>query len=132
MNQEKTSSVNLAIFSFVGGALLGALAVALTTPKNGPEVRDAIKGLGRRAKDKMGRLGDHAEAVWDETLNRTDRSVTDLQRAVNEAAEDFKRGLQEAALDLKRGVRAAATDLRVGNGSPGLSEAEAKNSVPVS
>ena len=65
MNEAKTSTGSLVALSFIGGALLGALAVALTTPKSGPEVRDALKGLGRRAKDGVGHLGDQAGAVWD-------------------------------------------------------------------
>jgi gas vesicle protein len=129
MNEEKTSTGSLVALSFIGGALLGALAVALTTPKSGPEVRDAIKGLGRRAKDGVGLLGDQAGAVWDETMVRTERSVTDLQRAVNEAAEDFRRGLREAALDLKRGVREAATDLRAGKAAPAQPATEVHNDV---
>jgi gas vesicle protein len=132
MNQEKTSFTNLAILSFVGGALLGALAVALTTPKTGPEVREALRGMGRRAKDRAGELGDQAEAVWDETRFRTEASVADLKRAMHEATDDFKRGLHEASLDLKRGVHEAATDLRVGTASPAVRSTEAPNGMPLS
>lgn len=47
----------LAVF---GGAVLGALAMALTTPKTGREVRSTLR-------DSMRRLGRMEEpAVWDE------------------------------------------------------------------
>jgi len=132
MSQEKTSSTSLVLISFAGGALLGALAVALTTPRTGPEVREALKGMGRRAKDKAGELGDQAEAAWEESRFRTEASAADLKRAMHEAADDFKRGLHEASQDLIRGLHEAATDLRVGTATPAAQSTEAHNGTPLS
>ncbi|MDR3669306.1 MAG: YtxH domain-containing protein [Holophaga sp.] len=131
MSQEKMSSGNLAVLSFVGGALLGALVVALTTPKAGPEVREELKAFGRRAKGKVGQLGDQAETFLGEAKARADQSVADLRRGVQEAADDFKRGLHEASLDLKRSMQEAATDLQVGIASPAARSTETNNTVPL-
>jgi gas vesicle protein len=99
MGQEKMSSENLAILGFIGGALVGALVVALTTPKSGPDLRKDLKALGRRAKDKADALGGQAAAVWSKALDRTGKSVDDLKRDVHEIADDLKRGLHEVSLD---------------------------------
>ncbi len=128
MNQEKSSPVNVALLSFIGGAVLGALVVALTTPKSGPEVREDLKALGRRAKGKVGAMGDQVEEAWSESKERADQTVTDLKRGLHEAADDFKRGLREASDDLKRGLREAAADLR-GSGSPAGRGDDAKNGI---
>ena len=36
------------LLALLGGVTLGAIAVALTTPKTGKEVRDRLRALGRR------------------------------------------------------------------------------------
>jgi len=41
---------------FLAGAAIGAVVVALTTPKTGPELRGEIKGLGNRVKDRFSRI----------------------------------------------------------------------------
>jgi gas vesicle protein len=104
MGQEKMSSGNLAILGFIGGALVGALVVAFTMPKSGPDLLKDLKALGRRAKDRADALGGQAEAIWSEALDRTGRNVDDLKRDAHEAANDLKRGLHEVSLDLKRSV----------------------------
>jgi gas vesicle protein len=108
MNQETMPSGKLAVFSFVAGALVGALVVALTTRKTGPEVRADLKALGRRAKGKVGELSDQAEAVWNEARDRTDQSMADLKRGVHEAATDLRVGIASPA----------ARSTEVGNGAP--------------
>jgi gas vesicle protein len=118
-SQAGLSSGASGLLWFAGGALLGALAVALTTPRTGPQVRHKIRAFGRRARRKAGVLGDQAEAVWTETVERTGLSAADLKRGLHEAAEDFKRGLREASQDLRHGARAAAADLRAGEPAAG-------------
>jgi len=83
MNQEKMSTLNVALLSLLGGAVLGAIVVALTTPKSGPQVREDLMALGRRAKNKAGELGDQAGEVWTETKDRTDQGMADLKRGVH-------------------------------------------------
>ena len=118
MNEQKMSSGTIGLLSFLGGAVIGAVAVALTTPRTGPQVREDLKALGRCAKDKVDEMGSQAVEVWKESKYRTGQSVGDLKRGVHEATEDLKRGLHEASEDLKRGLQEAAADLRNGSGAP--------------
>ena len=39
---------------FLAGVAVGAVLVALTTPKSGPELRADLKGLGERMKARFG------------------------------------------------------------------------------
>lgn len=126
MNQENMSTLNVALLSFLGGAVLGAVVVALTTPKSGPQVREDLMGLGRRAKAKAGEMGSQAGEAWTETRDRTDQGMADLKRGAHEAADDFKRGLHEASDDLKRAMHEAAADLR---SSAASRNAEAKKGI---
>jgi gas vesicle protein len=51
MSQEPASpSVSTLLLTFLVGAAAGAVAVALTTPKTGPQLRGGLKHFGRRAK----------------------------------------------------------------------------------
>jgi gas vesicle protein len=42
------------LLTFLGGAALGAVVVALTTPKTGPRLRKDLKDLVCRARTKAG------------------------------------------------------------------------------
>ena len=126
MSQNNPPDVVPVLLTFLAGAAVGAIVVALTTPKSGPQVREDLMALARRAKSKASELGDQAGEVWTETKDRTDQSMADLKRGAHEAADDFKRGLHEAAEDLKRAMHEAATDLR--SGAAGRI-AEVKNGV---
>ena len=56
MSHEKGAlSTNLLLFLL--GAAAGAVVVALTTPKSGPELRGEIKGLSRRLRRKVQEAG---------------------------------------------------------------------------
>ena len=67
MSQENTPyPVTPMLWSFLAGAAVGALVVALTTPKSGPELRGDLKDLARRAKRKVGDLTDDALGTLDE------------------------------------------------------------------
>lgn len=62
MSQD-SSSRNLALLAFFAGAAVGAVVVALTTPRSGPQARKDLADLGRRFKDKVGDIaqrGSHA------------------------------------------------------------------------
>jgi len=52
MNQESHSFCSALLFTLLGGASLGAAAVALTTPKTGKEVRNKLRTLGIRLMGK--------------------------------------------------------------------------------
>lgn len=90
MSQENTSSIGPMLLTFLTGAAVGAVAVALTTPKTGPELRGNLKGISCRAKQKAEDLADNASGVWDEVKERTTLVAGDLKRGISDAANDLK------------------------------------------
>lgn len=67
---EERGSLGTNILLFLLGAAAGAVVVALTTPKRGPDLRADLRDLSRRLKDRAVEAGkalrpgcrDHAEA----------------------------------------------------------------------
>lgn len=91
MSQEpKSSSTGTILMTFLAGAAVGAVVVALTTPKSGPELCADLKRMVRRTKRKASGLAEDASEAWDEMNKRTALAVTDLQRGVTDAAADLR------------------------------------------
>lgn len=90
MSESKTSSYGLTLMTFLAGAAVGAVVVALTTPKTGPELRGNLKDLTHRAKCKAGELADDASDSWDDLKGRTTLAAADLKRGMTEAAKDLR------------------------------------------
>jgi gas vesicle protein len=65
MQDTNAGSIGGAFMLFVAGAAIGGLLVALNTPKTGPELREDLKALGRRARNKAEGLAGEAEGAWD-------------------------------------------------------------------
>ena len=53
---QATSPRLTALLAFLAGAAAGAVVVALTTPKSGPQLRSDLAGLGPRLKTKADHL----------------------------------------------------------------------------
>ena len=91
MSQENTSSpAGPMLLMFLAGATVGALLVALTTPKTGPELRGDLKDLAGRAKQKAGDLAEDATGAWDDMKERTVAAAGDLKRGVSDAVKDLR------------------------------------------
>lgn len=58
MNQETNPSTNYAplAWTFLAGAAVGAVVVALTTPKTGPQLRGDLKDMGNTIRRKASDL----------------------------------------------------------------------------
>jgi gas vesicle protein len=56
MNEER-GALGTNLLLFLLGAAAGAIVVALTTPKRGPELRADLKDLARRLKHKAHEAG---------------------------------------------------------------------------
>jgi gas vesicle protein len=78
------------VLTFIAGAALGAVVMALTTPKSGPELRGDLKDLARRAKKKAGAYADDASEALDDLKDRAVLAVDDLKRGVADAANDLR------------------------------------------
>jgi gas vesicle protein len=66
MSDSSSGTAANAALLFLAGAAVGALAIALTTPRSGPELRDDLKLLGRRIKGLGKELRAEAEDAWNE------------------------------------------------------------------
>lgn len=90
MSDPKTSSYGPTLLTFLAGAAVGAVVVALTTPKTGPELRGDLKDLSRRARRKAGELAEDAGDSWDALKGRTTMAAADLKRGITDAANDLR------------------------------------------
>jgi len=91
MSQGNTSSsMGTVLLTFLAGAAIGAVAVALPTPKSGPVLAGDLKASARRAKRKARALADDATDAWDDVKERTALAAGDLQRGVSAAAKDLR------------------------------------------
>jgi gas vesicle protein len=54
---DERGALSTHLLLFLLGAAAGAVVVALTTPKSGPELRGEIKGLSRRLRRKVKEAG---------------------------------------------------------------------------
>ena len=70
MRENNGSSIGESLMMLVAGAAIGGLLVALNTPKTGPELREELKGLGRRARGKAEDLADDAEGAWEKAKGK--------------------------------------------------------------
>jgi gas vesicle protein len=90
MYQEQSSPIGPLLLTFLAGAAVGAVVVALTTPKSGPELRGDMKDLARRARRRAGLLADDACGAWDDMKERTSLAAADLKRGMADAADDLR------------------------------------------
>lgn len=90
MSEQRPSSIGPMLITFLAGAAVGAVVVALTTPKSGPELRGDLKDLTRRARRKAGELAEDAGDTWEDLKGRTARAAADLKRGMAEAANDLR------------------------------------------
>jgi gas vesicle protein len=90
MSEPKTSNVLPTLLTFLAGAAVGAVVVALTTPKTGPELRGNLKDLSLRAKRKACDLADDASDSWDDLKGRSVAAAGDLRRGVADAGNDLR------------------------------------------
>ena len=91
MSQENTSSsMGTVLLTFLAGAAVGAVVVALTTPKSGPELRVDLKGLAGRTKRRAMEMAEEASEKWDDVKERTSLAAGDLRRGISDAANDLR------------------------------------------
>jgi len=90
MSQENNSNLGPMLLTFLAGAAVGAVVVAFTTPKSGPELRGDLKNAAFRVKRRAGDLMDDACGAWDDMKDRAGLAAADLKRGVTDAASDLK------------------------------------------
>jgi len=86
MHETTASSLGESLMLFLAGAAIGGLLVALSTPKTGPELREDLKGMGRRAKRQAENLAEDAEGAWEKLKGQAGAEGSALKRGLQEAA----------------------------------------------
>ena len=79
------------LLTFLAGAALGAVVMALTTPKTGPQLRRDLRSLANRARRRAGDMADDLGESWD-----------DLKESVGLAVEEQKQVKPAAAKKVAR------------------------------
>jgi gas vesicle protein len=87
MRENNAGSIGESLMLFVAGAAIGGLLVALNTPKTGPELREDLKGMGRRAKNKAEGLAEDAEGAWDKLKGKAGETGEALKQELTEAGK---------------------------------------------
>jgi len=59
---DSNEALSNGLLFFLLGAAVGAVVVALVTPKSGPDLRADLKDMGNRVKDKARRVGSELRA----------------------------------------------------------------------
>jgi len=77
MSQAQNPPIGPLLLTLLAGAALGAVVVALTTPKSGPQLRGDLKRLVRRGERQAGELSAEAIAGWDASQAQTAASRAD-------------------------------------------------------
>jgi gas vesicle protein len=92
MNQETATSsspVGNMLLTFLAGAAVGAVVLALVTPKRGSELRGDIQDFARRAKRKASDLSGIAFGRYDDMHERACNAGADLKRGAQDAMNDL-------------------------------------------
>lgn len=85
-----SSSTGTMLLTFLAGATIGAVLVALTTPKSGPELREDLTAFGRRAQRKAKGLALEASGAWDDLKGRTVTAADTLERDLVDSVNDLR------------------------------------------
>ena|SRR5208283_6182100 len=89
MSEETNPSIGF-LLAFLGGAAMGAAAVALFTPRTGPGFRHDLRAFGRRARRKAGAMANEACGAFDDMRERTVLAAADLKHGFAEAVNDLR------------------------------------------
>ena len=90
MSQETNCSLNTTLLAFFAGAAVGAVVVALTTPKKGAELREDLASMGRNAKGKIGDLAQQGSDAWQDVKKGATRAGSELKQGLGDAAKDLR------------------------------------------
>lgn len=123
MNHEPSSNPGNALMTFLAGAAIGGVVVALTTPKRGSDLRKDIRRFGGKAKDHLSDWVDSASGAVEgiithgkETAEAATRQgkgkAEDMAGKAEDAWKDVKKSASSAGSELKDGLSAVGRDLR--------------------
>lgn len=90
MSQERNYPTGPMLLTFLAGAAVGAVVVALTTPKSGSQLRGDLKDLARLPKRNARDFAAETRDTWDELKQRNAVAIEDLKQGVADAVKDLQ------------------------------------------
>ncbi len=78
------------LLTFLAGAAIGGIVVALATPRSGPELRGDLKDLAGRARSKAANLASSAQDRFDEMTARAARAANDIKSGFADSVQDLR------------------------------------------
>ncbi len=90
MNLDNLYSHKSTLFAFLAGAAVGAVVIALTTPKKGADLRKDLTGIGRRAKGGLDAAAQQGAKALDDLAKGTACAHSELKRSMDAAARDLQ------------------------------------------
>ncbi|HET9844415.1 MAG TPA: YtxH domain-containing protein [Nitrospira sp.] len=76
-----------AVFAFLGGAALGAIAALLLAPQSGRATRDQLRGYARKAEDALREAANEAGQRLEEAVHEGKEYVEARKSVLREAFE---------------------------------------------
>lgn len=114
MNHEPSSSPGNTLLTFLAGAAVGGVVVALTTPKRGSDLRKDLSRFAGKAKDHVHDWADSASGAV-EGMTATGQGsgkAEEMAGKAQDAWKDVKKTASNAGSELKEGLTAAGRELR--------------------
>ena len=96
MSDQNNGTISTAALTFLTGAAVGALVVALTTTRTGSDLRRDLKAMGRRLKGKAEAWGEEAEGAWETAKDHGSEAVRQGEAALDKARETVSNDLAKA------------------------------------
>lgn len=69
------------LLTFLAGAAVGAVIMALTTPKSGPQLRRDMRSLANRARRRAEGMADDLGESWDDLKESAGLAADELKQA---------------------------------------------------
>jgi gas vesicle protein len=89
MNQNNAPSIGTVLLTFAAGAAVGAVVVALTTPKTGPGLRRELRDLARCGKDRAEAASGQDREPTTPAEARVGNGIGDQRRAWKVSVNDL-------------------------------------------
>jgi gas vesicle protein len=89
MSENNAPSVVPVLLTFLAGAAIGAIVVALTTPKSGPRLRKELKDLARQGEGKAHEVVEPLPGARKPTRKQAGLAPSDLKRGRKVSVDDL-------------------------------------------
>lgn len=89
MSENNAPTVVPVLLTFLAGAAIGAIVVALTTPKSGPRLRKELKDLARCREGNAEDVAKHLPEARKRVKKQAGQAPGDLKHGRNVSVDDL-------------------------------------------